>query len=134
MSSIQIIVIALALVIVLYFLFRPASGSGTTTPARLKIGMVHLVPGADGCCEAAKHQTTARYKAASAPSLPLPECHMPLKCKCTMKPMGERRSGLDRRSGNDKRDSIRFEDTTPRRKIRGRRPGDHDVFQNSGDD
>lgn len=134
MSTTLIIVIALAVASVLYFLLRSGSGSKASAPAHSRIGMVHLVPGPEGCCEAAQNQKAARYKVASAPNVPLSGCTMPLKCKCSMKPMGERRSSADRRSGVDKRDAIRFEDSVPRRKVRGRRPGDHDVFQDSGDD
>jgi hypothetical protein len=133
MSTAQMIGIAIAVLVVLYFLMRSGSGGKAAAPQRGKIGMVHLVPGPDGCCEAAKAQQSARYKAAVAPSVPLPGCSMPLKCKCSMQSLGERRSGRDRRSGVDKREIIRFEEKEPRRKDRGRRTGDHDVFREDED-
>jgi hypothetical protein len=74
-------------------------------------------------CEAARDLMGNQYTFDEAPELPLPACSSAI-CTCQFNGLRDNRERA-RRSGNDRRDDIRFDKDRPeRRKRRGRRRSD----------
>jgi hypothetical protein len=84
--------------------------------------MLQIVIPPEGCCESARQLESHRFDKAYAPALPLENCDRRTQCRCRFQPVPDRRIG-ERRTGHEKRDSIRYEEN-PRRKGRGRRAQD----------
>jgi hypothetical protein len=93
-------------------------GAATARESLLQI----VIPESGACCSAAHQIETYRFNKHHAPSLPLPDCSMKNSCHCRYQPVPERRIG-ERRAGQEKRDTIRYEEN-PRRRGRGRRAQD----------
>ena len=56
---------------------------------------VSVVPG-DGPCDAVVQARGARFLAAEAPRIPLPQCAWPARCRCTYRHYADRRANLRR--------------------------------------
>ncbi|MDX1605364.1 MAG: hypothetical protein R3202_04170 [Candidatus Competibacterales bacterium] len=87
--------------------------------------IVVLEPG-EPCCEAAIRQQDRCFHRIQVRSPPLEDCAMPDRCNCRYTEMSERRQIPDRRSGLNRRRSMRFDpDRPPRRQGGGRRATDN---------
>jgi hypothetical protein len=74
-------------------------------------------------CQAALAAQGHEYPMERAPILPLPGCTA--QCACHFEPLAERRSGKERRVGNDRRDGVRFDLAREDRRVgKDRRRGD----------
>lgn len=71
-------------------------------------GLTLKVPDRTKACAEALQNAEKTFVTHDAPPLPLPSCNYP-KCECSYYAIPGRRSGGDRRSGVDRRDSIRFD-------------------------
>jgi hypothetical protein len=113
-------------VAVALLLFRrkpaPASSGKSSPAAPARDSLLQIVIPPEGCCEAARRLETQRFQKVYAPPLPLEACDRRTQCRCRFQLVPERRIG-ERRTGHEKRDSIRYEEN-PRRKGRGRRADD----------
>ncbi|HXG29617.1 MAG TPA: hypothetical protein VNJ47_12315 [Nevskiales bacterium] len=118
-----ILLVVGAAVALMLFRRKPAKAvrpQGTVTQPRGN--MLQIVVPPEGCCEAARQLQSHRFDKTYAPALPLENCDRRLQCRCRFQLVADRRIG-ERRSGHEKRDSIRYEEN-PRRKGRGRRAQD----------
>lgn len=130
MSNALLIGLALAVVAALVLLLRrktpqdkPAGARNTTTASSSREVLLQIViPATGACCAAARQLENQRFHKGHAPALPLAECSMKTGCHCRYQPQQDRRLG-DRRQGEEKRETIRFEEN-PRRDGRGRRAVD----------
>ncbi|HEY8012036.1 MAG TPA: hypothetical protein VIE67_13680 [Rudaea sp.] len=77
------------------------------------------VPDMAIACDLARYQAGKTFEAASAPPLPLPGCSR-AACRCHYERVADRRRG-QRRSGDDRREVIRFQTEGDRRKNPDRR-------------
>ena len=75
-------------------------------------------------CQFARELDGQCYALGKAPSLPLRGCDV-AKCECHYTNLEDRRSGIERCCGNERRDQIRFEDREDRRSGKDRRSKDH---------
>lgn len=83
-------------------------------------------------CAAAKKIATAWYAEGEAPRLPLESCEHPETCRCTWMRVLDRRS-THRRTGHDRRDSLRFEEEkSDRRTGEDRRDKRANAWKNAG--
>ena len=88
-----------------------------------KYAAVVIVAGGP-CCEAVKARAGQKILAAQAPTLPLPDCSMPMRCTCRFRKFADRREGdEDRRHQNSSMRSILYSGPE-RRKSPRRRPDD----------
>jgi hypothetical protein len=81
-------------------------------------------------CAAAVHLIGREYDFDTAPELPLPGCQAEV-CKCGYAGLPERRSGSERRSWTDRRQTVRA-DSSDRRAKRPRRKADLAVWATHG--
>ncbi len=70
------------------------------------------VPDMASACDFARHQAGTACESANAPALPLPGCTR-VNCQCHYERVLDRRRG-ERRSGEERRDAIRFPDSDRR--------------------
>jgi hypothetical protein len=75
------------------------------------------------CCAAALAAARTRFLSRGAPSLPLPDCTLGVRCSCRFQKFHDRRQG-DRRLFGNARD-VRWYGGQERRRTRGRRKSDH---------
>lgn len=81
------------------------------------------VPQISKACNLARSRANQTFRVQDAPPLPFPECRE-ARCECSYYAVSGHRSGKEQRSGEDRRESTRFEpDKTDRRKGRDRRRG-----------
>ncbi len=88
-----------------------------------KYPAVTIVTGAD-CCGAVGALEGMRILAAHAPTLPMPNCTMPEKCRCRFKKYVDRREDQEGRRFRFGNERGAWFAGSQRRKSRGRRPGD----------
>jgi hypothetical protein len=93
-------------------------------PAGLERPMATLrVPNPSTCCELARGYAGKTFDAVTAPTLPIPGCRNP-DCQCRYERAVNRRRG-ERRVYAERRESIRFEKDSDRRRNPDRRRANH---------
>ncbi len=78
------------------------------------------VPASGVYCRAIEKLQQHAFSASDPPPLPVPDCDIRL-CHCRHVFLPEKRAGVDRRSGEDRRQAIRFDTKPNRRTGRDRR-------------
>ena len=135
MMTALVVVALLVAAGITFLLLRPPQarnappGKASTAPRREPLLQIAL-PETGNCCAAAHKIETRRFQKEHAPPLPLADCSMKAGCHCRYQLVPDRRMG-DRRTGDDKREAIRFEEN-PRREQGGRRAKDN-LFSNDRD-
>lgn len=147
----SVIVIA---ALVAWYLFRPYSGADTMsrsrteeaarrerlgkrlvrTPEDMQLmgdvrGLTLKVPDRTKACREALENAEKTFLTHEAPPLPMPQCDRS-SCNCSYYAIPGRRSGVDRRTGEDRRESLRFDpDKADRRTGTDRRRTGHDPWK-----
>ncbi|MGH8122271.1 MAG: hypothetical protein ACREPT_05820 [Rudaea sp.] len=99
---------------------RPAARHTPLPAVRRERTMAVLhVPDMASACDLARHQAGKTFEAASAPPVPLPGCSR-ADCRCHYERVVDRRRG-ERRTGEDRREVIRYQIEGDRRKNPDRR-------------
>jgi hypothetical protein len=98
---------------------RPPGDSRTTTAASKSTASaldvrILKVPDQNCACEGARLFAGRTFEFANAPTLPLPGCGL-VDCRCSYERIANRRH-KERRQGDERRDSFRFETKVERRK------------------
>lgn len=92
-------------------------------------GLTLKVPNAKKACRAALESAETTFLTHEAPPLPLPNCDV-RSCECSYYAIPGRRSGKDRRTGEDRRESLRFDpEGSDRRSGRDRRRTGQDPWK-----
>lgn len=123
LNTLLVVALLAAVVVIIFLLYERWSWRAQHSMKRHpreNLLQVEFVP--EDACEAVRKLESQRYRKDVAPDLPLKQCSKPASCSCRYKKVSDRRIG-ERRSGNDQRESIRYEEN-PRRKGRGGRAED----------
>lgn len=140
-----ILSIVVIIALVLWYLFRPYWGldgqSGSRarearnrrleqrlvrTPEDMQLmgdvrGLTLKIPDRTRACQFALELAEQTFATHDAPPLPMPKCDR-RSCQCSYYAIPGRRTGKDRRSGHDRRETLRFDpDKTDRRSGKDRR-------------
>jgi hypothetical protein len=120
------VALVLAGVAIFFLLHRSAEDGDTAALDKVSpTALVQVLPGTPAC-DAVRRIVDERFRKGGAPMLPMPRCSMTKQCTCRLRLAPERRGNRERRSGHDKRDSIRYEpDAVARRQNPGRRSGEN---------
>lgn len=123
-----------------WWLLRRGGDSASSTPSRAapsekthvrgpKIwGKKLLIPAGADACQAARGLEGKCFALAKVPSIPLAGCTH-ANCQCHYEPLPDRRNQLERRSGKDRRPTLRFEPgKSDRRDGLDRREGNRNPF------
>lgn len=87
------------------------------------------IPPKGQVCQAAKSITSTEFKVDEAPQLPLHECTHKFNCQCKYQLLEDKRSGKERRDGDDRRPVVRYDpENPPRRSGRDRREDKNTAF------
>lgn len=87
------------------------------------------IPPKGQVCQAAKNITSTEFKVDEAPHLPLHECTHKFNCQCKYQLLEDKRSGKERRDGDDRRPIVRYDpENPPRRSGRDRRKDKNTAF------
>lgn len=109
---------------------RPASGKpapiAATKPAPTPDfwGKRLIVPDPARACEAVRPLHGRCYALTHLPELPVKGCTR-TDCECQLTPLIEHRTGSERRSGQERREDVRFDAPSDRRSGTDRRREDH---------
>lgn len=140
--------------LVIWYLFRPYSGADAMsrsraeesarrerlgkrlvrTPEDMQLmgdvrGLTLKVPDRTKACREALENAEKTFLTQDAPPLPMPQCDRS-PCNCSYYAIPGRRSGKDRRTGEDRRESLRFDpDKADRRTGTDRRRTGHDPWK-----
>lgn len=106
----------------------PARRAEPVAPLRRPPGVRHwgkqfAVPDPARACQRANALDGQRFALGKGPSLPLAGCEQ-TQCDCRYQDLVDQRGGLERRSGNDRREQVRFEERKDRRSGQDRRQDD----------
>jgi hypothetical protein len=131
------IILALLAALAAYFILRARGAGPTASAERAAPAAVakpvaaasrhwgkRLVVDRPDACAAARRAAGGSYTLAEAPHLPLPGCDN-VACGCRFEHLVERRSGTERRNGEDRREDARFDAPPDRRGGQHRRRSDH---------
>lgn len=135
------LIAGLVLVAVAWFVMKsrhaantPAlSGSPRRTPHKPAWGKCLTIPaGATACAEAHNIEGEC-FALGKEPKLPLAGCTHAIQCRCHLEPVDERRSHIEKRSGTERRPTLRFEPgKTDRRSGHDRREENANPFDGDG--
>lgn len=123
LNNFLLVALLAALAVIAFLLFERWTWRSRENPRkRARENLLQIEFSPETACEAVRKLESQRYRKEVAPDLPLKQCDKPNTCSCRYKMVANRRIG-ERRSGDDQRESIRFEEN-PRRKGRGSRAED----------